>query len=227
MSRATTIEAAIHENPYPWGVKKIDADIIWRKTKGKGARVAVLDTGIEAGHKNLKGNVKKGASFVENVPSSADDSGHGTHCAGIIAAHGSGNNGGLYGVAPEASVFPVKVFNYNGKGPLSAIILGLEWCFQHDIDIVSMSFRIPGDMPSAALKQACETLVDKDTLLVAAVGNDREDKRRKTLGVGYPARYDCVLGVGATDRYDTIAPFSNTGRGVNLVAPGVSILSTY
>lgn len=226
-TRATTIEAAIQEHPYPWGVKKIDADIIWNKTKGKGARVAVLDTGIEADHKDLKGNVIRGASFVENVASSADDNGHGTHCAGIIAAHGGGANAGLYGVAPDASVFPVKVFNYNGKGPVSAIVLGLEWCFQNNIDIVSMSFRVPGDTPSPALKQACETLAEKGTILVAAVGNDQEDKRRKALGVGYPARYDCVLGVGATDRYDTIASFSSTGKGVDLVAPGVGILSTY
>ena len=74
------------------------------------------------------------------------------------------------------------------------------------------------------------TLWERGLLLVAATGNDRQDKKGtggKRLTVGYPAKYDSVLGVGATDRLDTIAQFSNTGEGVDLVAPGVGILSTY
>ena len=220
--------------PYPWGVKKIDADIVWTRTKGNGVRVAVLDTGVDARHPNLKANVKKGVSFVENVTSDHDDNGHGTHCAGIIAANlpsgkRRGNNW-IYGVAPEASIVPVKVLNYNGDGLLSAILSGLEWCLHNKIDIVSMSFRIPSNSQSYALEQACMTLWKRGLLLVAATGNDRQDKKGtggKRLTVGYPAKYDSVLGIGATDRLGTIAPFSNTGKGVDLVAPGVGILSTY
>ena len=232
--RPTQVKAAVEDFPYTWGVKKIDADIVWSKTKGNGVRVAVLDTGVDASHQNLKINVKKGVSFVENVTSHHDDNGHGTHCAGIIAANlpsGKRNgNGWIYGVAPEASIVPVKVLNYNGEGFLSAILGGLEWCLHNKIDIVSMSFRIPSDSKSHALEQACMTLWERGLLLVAATGNDREDKngtRNKRLTVGYPAKYDSVLGIGATDRLDTIAPFSNTGKGVDLVAPGVGILSTY
>ena len=232
----THVEAAVEDFPYPWGVKKIDADIVWRKTKGNGVRVAVLDTGVDANHRNLKVNVKKGVSFVENVTSYHDDNGHGTHCAGIIAANlpnrprGKSSNSWVYGVAPGASIVPVKVLNYNGDGLLSAILGGLEWCLHNKIDIVSMSFRIPSDSQSHALEQACMTLWERGLLLVAAIGNDREDKkgpRGRQLTVGYPAKYDSVLGIGATDRLDTIAPFSNTGKGVDLVAPGVDILSTY
>ena len=200
--------------PYPWGIKKIDADIVWPKTKGKGVRVAVLDTGIDSGHRNLQANVKRGVSCVENVTSDHDDNGHGTHCAGIIAANlPSGRrspNGWIYGVAPEASIFPVKVLNYNGDGLLSAILSGLEWCLHNKMDIVSMSFRIRSDSPSQALQQACMTLWQRGLLLVAATGNDCEDKKRpgrRSLTVGYPAQYDSVLGIGATDKLDTIAPF--------------------
>ena len=232
--RPTQVAAAVGDFPYPWGVKKIDADIVWIKTKGNGVRVAVLDTGVDACHPNLKANVKKGVSLVENVTFDRDDNGHGTHCAGIIAANlpsgkKRGNNW-IYGVAPEVSIVPVKVLNYNGDGLLSAILGGLEWCLHNKIDIVSMSFRIPSDSQSYALEQACMTLWERGLLLVAATGNDRQDKKGtggKRLTVGYPAKYDSVLGVGATDRLDTIAPFSNTGEGVDLVAPGVGILSTY
>ena len=111
--RPTDVRAAVEDFPYPWGIKKIDADIVWPKTKGKGVRVAVLDTGIDSGHRNLQANVKKGVSCVENVTSAHDDNGHGTHCAGIIAANlPSGRRSptdSIYGVAPEASIFPVKV----------------------------------------------------------------------------------------------------------------------
>ena len=233
-AQPTEVKAAVEDFPYTWGIKKIDADIVWPTTKGNGVRVAVLDTGVDASHKNLEVNVKKGVSFVENVTSDHDDSGHGTHCAGIIAANppGGKRNGNrwIYGVAPETSIVPVKVLNYSGTGLLSAILGGLEWCLQNEIDIVSMSFRIPSDSKSPALEQACMTLWKDGLLLVAATGNDREDKkgtRGRRLTVGYPAKYDSVLGIGATDRLDTIAPFSNTGKGVDLVAPGVGILSTY
>ena len=229
----TQVEAAVREYPYPWGVKKIDADIVWPKTQGKGVRVAVLDTGVDAGHPNLDGNIKKGVSFVENVTSDRDDNGHGTHCAGIVAAKNPGKKKSgewIFGVAPAASIVPVKILNYNGRGLLSAILGGLEWCLHNNIDIVSMSLRVPFSSSSSSLKQACMILWEKGILLVAAVGNDREElkgSKDELESVGLPAKYDCVIGVGATDRMDTIAPFSNVGKGVDLVAPGVNILSSY
>ena len=96
------------------------------------------------------------------------------------------------------------------------------------MDIVSMSFRLPSESP--ALEQACNILWDRGLLLIAAVGNDAEDAKKgkgKVGQVGYPARYDAVVGVGATNRFDTIAPFSNRGAGLDIVAPGVDVLSTY
>ena len=229
----TQVEAAVKDYPYPWGVKKIDADIVWPKTQGEGVRVAVLDTGVDAGHPNLHGNIKKGAVFVENVSSDHDDNGHGTHCAGIVAARipaGKRSSKLISGVAPKASIVPVKVLNYNGQGLLSGILGGLEWCLHNKISIISMSLRIPYSSNSFALKQACKILWDHGILLVAAVGNDQEERKGskgKQDWVGFPAKYDCVIGVGATDQMDTIAPFSNVGPGVDLVAPGVNILSTY
>ena len=147
---ATTLQAAVEKYPYPWGVKKIDADIVWSSAMGAGVRVAVLDTGIDASHPSLEQNVKKGVSFVENVLKTSDDNGHGTHCAGIVAANIANGSEGIYGVAPRAAVYPVKVLNYNGQGQLSAIIAGLDWCLNNSMDIVSMSFRLPSDSKSPA-----------------------------------------------------------------------------
>ena len=218
-------QSALAETPYTWGLQKIDADIAWDYTKGERAKVAILDTGIEANHAGLIGRVKPGVSFVENVPSEADDNGHGTHCAGIVAATPPENGDGMYGVAPAASLFPVKVMNYNGQGLTGDLIAGIEWCLEAGVDIVSMSLLIMSH--KVALRRTCEVAHAKGLVLVAAVGNDWQEPSKRRRGVGYPARYDCVIGVGATDRGDTIAPFSNRGKGVDIVAPGVDILSTY
>jgi len=129
-----------------WGVDKIDAELVWSTTTGSGVDVAILDTGIDYDHPDLVDNIAGGVNYTgwwyrdgnTNKMYWNDNNGHGTHCAGIVAA--SHNGSGVVGVAPDASLWAVKILGNDGSGYVSDIIQGLEWCVDNNIDIASMSF---------------------------------------------------------------------------------------
>lgn len=202
----------------PWGITKIEAPVVWAGgDKGTGIKVAVLDTGIDTAHPDLK--VVGGATYVQGSTSYTDDNGHGTHCAGIIAALDNGI--GIVGVAPEASLYAVKVLDSTGSGYTSSIILGIEWCINNGIQIISMSFGTSYN--SQSLESECGKAYRKGIVLVAAAGNSGPASDT----ILYPAKYSSVIAVAATDSSDTIASFSSRGSALSVAAPGVSILSTY
>ncbi len=209
----------------PWGVDRIDADEVWAAdyggNSGAGVDVAILDTGIDADHPDLviaggvncTGNILKDGSTRSTYWD--DKEGHGTHCAGVVAARN--NDIGVVGVAPEARLWAVKVLADDRSGYISDVIQGIEWCVDSGIEIISMSFT--GGF-SNALGEACDSAYDAGLLLVGASGNDG-------TVVGYPAAYDSVIAVSATDATDGLASFSCIGPEVELAAPGVAIPSTY
>jgi subtilisin len=184
---------------------------------GTGVKVAVIDTGINYTHEDLNGNYKGGYDFV-NDSDPIDDSynSHGTHVAGIIAAERNGL--GVVGVAPNASLYAVKVLDGSSHGSASWVIAGIEWAVENDMDVAIMSFGTSKD--SQPLRDACRNASDAGVLLVAAAGNTDGGN------VTYPARYDSVIAVTATDLNDCQASFSPIGPEVELAAPGVNILST-
>lgn len=207
----------------PWGVDRIDAEYAWSASTGAGVSVAVLDTGIDADHPDLQANLAGGVNFVSNPPWKApnptkwdDDNGHGTHCAGIIAA--ADNDIGVVGVAPEATLYAVKVLNKTGSGYISQIIAGLEWCVVNDIDIASMSLGTDSDVLS--FHEACDAAAAAGVILVAAAGNDGAD-------VDYPGAYPSVIAVAATNSDDAVASWSSPGTEVEIAAPGVDVYSTW
>jgi subtilisin len=207
----------------PWGVDRIDAEWAWDTSRGTGVKVAVIDTGIDPAHPDLVDNIAGGVNFVRKVwwrdpdPSKwADDNGHGTHVAGIIAA--VDNEIGVIGVAPEASLYTVKVLNKNGSGYISDIILGIEWAVDNGMQVANMSLGTDTDVQS--LHDACDAAADADLLLVAAAGNDGG-------AVDYPAAYSSVIAVAATDINDQRASWSSYGPEVLVAAPGVSVRSTW
>ena len=179
---------------------------------GKKIKVAVFDTGVSR-HEDLK--IKNGISFVDYTKKYDDDNGHGTHVAGTIAA--TDNKVGIVGVAPEVDVYAVKVLDKNGNGNYSDIIAGIEWAIDNNMDIINMSFG--GCIYSRALHEAIQQAVNAGIVIVAAAGN-------KTYGLMYPAMYPEVVAVGAIDENLQIATFSSRGPELDIVAPGVSILST-
>lgn len=198
----------------PAGVSQIKAPAAWDCSRGKGMKVAVLDTGIDPAHPDIAPNYKGGISFVPGE-SPMDGNSHGTHCAGTIGA--AINGAGVVGVAPAASLYAVKVLSNSGSGNWSWLIAGINWCIQNDIRIISMS--LGGSSAPAALETMVNAAWAKGLLLVAAAGNSGG-------AVGVPARYRNVIAVSAIDSTNTVAPFSCRGPEVELCAPGVSVLST-
>jgi len=208
-----------------WGVQRIGADHVWSTNTGKGVNVAILDTGVDYDHPDLAGNIAGGINYAgswwkdgsTNKLYWDDKYGHGSYCAGIVAA--LNNNIGVVGVAPGARLWVVKVLGDDGYGYISDIIQGLEWCVDNRIDIASMSFGAAEY--SESLANACNAAYDAGVLLVAAAGNEKGGP------VIYPAAYESVIAVSATNTNDVIADFSSIGPEVELAAPGVSIKSTY
>ena len=113
-----------------WGVMKIGADTVQATgNQGEGIKVAVIDTGINYLHEDLQANYKGGYDFVNKDADPFDDNGHGTHCAGIIAA--ADNNIAVVGVAPKASLYALKVLNSAGSGYTSDIIAAIQWALRY------------------------------------------------------------------------------------------------
>ncbi|MBT0653990.1 S8 family peptidase [Geomobilimonas luticola] len=202
-----------------WGVKRIGADVAATKgITGAGIKVAILDTGIDPDHPDLKDNYKGGYNFVYDNNDPYDDSryGHGTHLAGIIAARDNGT--GVVGVAPEASLYALKVLNGGLMGSTSDILAGIEWAITNKMQVINMSFG--AQMDSQAFRDACDAAFKAGIVLVAAAGNFNQPI------VDNPAGFDPVIAVSATAQDGTKAAFSNYGAKVELSAPGVAVMST-
>lgn len=213
----------------PWGVDRIDADLVWDQNRdlvvdsganaGGGVKIAILDTGIDLDHPDLQANIKGGINTINPLKSPDDDNGHGTHVAGIIAA--VDNQVGVLGVAPQAWLYAVKILNKQGSGFVSDIIEGLQWAISEGVDVINMSFGTSSDVQS--LHEAIAAAYNKGIVLVAAAGNSGPGENT----VLYPAKYPEVIAVSATDSSDSAASWSSRGPEVELAAPGVYIPSTY
>jgi subtilisin len=201
----------------PLGVERIGARRVWERTTGKEVKVAVLDTGIDINHPDLKINVAEGINLVSPGVVPEDDHGHGTHIAGIIAA--ADNSSGVIGVSPAAQLYPVKVLNSRGEGTLTHILEGLQWCVDNGIQVINMSFGT--DSHSVALEKAITVVHRAGIVMVAAAGNDGTN-----FSVDFPAAYHQTVAVGAVTSGDRLAWYSSRGSEITLVAPGDRVLST-
>ncbi|GAB3421309.1 S8 family serine peptidase [Flindersiella endophytica] len=211
-------------------VPQIEAPTAWRAGyDGKGVKVAVLDTGYDAGHPDLAGRVSAGKSFVpgETVQ---DGFGHGTHVASIVGGSGQASGGKRKGVAPRSDLLIGKVLDNSGGGELSWAIEGMEWATAQGAQVVNMSFGAPtyeGDEDIMA--QAVDRLsAQSGTLFVAAAGN--AGPRNQT--VLSPGTATTALTVGAVSKQDDLAGFSSRGPRLGdgalkpeVTAPGVDIVA--
>jgi thermitase len=184
--------------------------------------VAVLDTGVDLAHPDLAGRLwqdaagRYGYDFANDDPDPSDDNGHGTHCAGIIAAAG-GNGMGIAGAAPPARIMAVKFIGASGTGDVSDSFDSLFYATANGADVISNSWGTP--WPSAALQLVVDYAWSQGVIVVAAAGNSASSSPT------HPAGLEHVLAVAATDARDRLASFSNFGSWVDLAAPGVDVLS--
>lgn len=206
---------------YPQNLKELNIPEVWKKTRGKGVVVAVLDTGTPKDHPDLIKNVdlSKCRSFIPGEDIWDTYHGHSTHVGGTIAA--IDNHFGIVGVAPEVTIVTIKVLGKNGRGSSDSIAKGLEYCLKLKPDVINMSLgsTTPMDSVHAVVKK----LVKAGIPVIAAAGNDGKE------GIMYPAQYDEVIAVGSYGR-GTIrnkSLFSNYGDTLDIMAPGEEILSTY
>ncbi|MBM3266809.1 MAG: S8 family serine peptidase [Candidatus Sericytochromatia bacterium] len=219
--------------PAQWALRRIDLCkaesgecAAWDTYRGKGVRVAVIDTGVDFDHPDLKGNLLTGANFLEGKGLPADDFGHGTHVAGIIAA--VANNGkGIAGVAPEAQILPIRVLGVDG-GNTAGLIQGLAFAIRNGAKVVNLSLGSAQTSEIEARQMA--QAIANDVVVVAAAGNEALAGNP----LEYPAAISGVISVAATRpatddvevRFWEHAPFSNYNPFVTVAAPGVDILST-
>ncbi|HWG91439.1 MAG TPA: S8 family serine peptidase [Candidatus Thermoplasmatota archaeon] len=204
---------------YQWGAKQIYAHIAWDKTRGStGVKLCVTDTGIHASHEEFYGytRILRGYDFVYEDTTPNDPNGHGTHVIGIASAQ-MNNAKGMAGTS-QTTLLPVRVLDGAGSGTPTDIAQGVRYCADQGSHIISMSL---GGGASTTIQDAIVYAQNKGLLVIAATGNDG------CYCTSYPAGYSGVLGVGATDKSNARASFSNYGPAVDIVAPGVSIVSAY
>ncbi|EIT86357.1 intracellular serine protease [Fictibacillus macauensis ZFHKF-1] len=214
----------------PYGVQMMNAPAMWQEdAKGTDIVVAVLDTGCDGTHPNLKDRIIGGRSFIGGDPSDYSDAHyHGTHVAGTIAASFSAK--GVTGVAPEAKLLILRVLDEQGSGSYEGINEAIRYAISwrgdkgERVRVISMSLGGPEDDPN--MHEAIKTAVEEGIVVVCAAGNEG-DSNEKSDEQSYPGYYKEVVQVGAIDEQKKLASFSNTNDEIDVVAPGVNIISTF
>ncbi|MGW0333393.1 S8 family serine peptidase [Streptomyces sp. NPDC003011] len=211
--------AAYDAQSKQWYLEPMQAEKMWKVSKGEGVKVAVIDSGVNASTPSLKGQV-----LTDEVPKSVaynvtdDYSGHGTTMAELIAGTGAG--GGLRGLAPEAKIVPYRIETEDLKGGAEEKQKtpeardAIRAAADTDVKIINMSFGSVG--PSSKDKAAIEYAASKGKLLIASVGNEGRDKGM----IAYPAAFPYVIGVSASDESGKVSEFSSSGNYVDVAAPG-------
>lgn len=229
-----TIQSVVDRtNETPEGVRLVQAPAIWEdSSQGEGIVIAVIDTGINTSHPDLKTQIIAGRNFTTDYSGDPDvfedNNGHGTHVSGTIAA--SFNNEGVVGIAPKAQILSLKALTGEGAGEyewiIDAINYAVNWRGPNDerVRVISMSLGGPEDVPE--MHKAIQNAVNHDISVVVAAGNDG-DSQEDTFEYAYPGAYNEVISVGAVGMDLQPAPFTNTHTEIDLVAPGVDVLSTY
>ena len=210
-----------------WGLDNINAPDVWNGssefsgTKGAGATVAVIDTGVDLSHPEFEQRIVSGYDFVDNDSIADDGQGHGTHVAGTIAgSHGDGV--GISGVAPESKIMPIRVLGDDGRGWTSDIIAGIRWATDNGADVINLS--LGGGGYSHAMADAIRYASERNSVVVMASGNSGGSSPE------YPAAHATNFGlaVGAVDRSRNFASFSNRAGSTSIdfvTAPGVNVYS--
>jgi subtilisin family serine protease len=195
-----------------WGPRAVRAPGAWGVTTGSRETViAIVDTGVDADHPDLRGRVLRGWDFHGNDANPRDENGHGTAVAGVAAA--AGNNGvGIAGMCWKCRILPVRVLNANGSGSHSNIAAGIVWAANHGADVINLSLATP--TRTNIMSDAVAYARRRGAVVVAAAGN--EGSRRRY----FPAALPGVISVAASQSSGRLYNWSNRGTWIKLAAPG-------
>ena len=216
---APAAEAADSLRHRQWNMSMVATDAAHATATGKGVVVAVVDTGVQAGHPDLQGRLVPGHDFVENDSTPHDGDGHGTHVLGIAGA--ATNNGeGIASVAPEAMLMPIRVLDDQGGGFADDAAKGIDFAIEHGADVINLSFgpEIPLAGAGGEFEQAVDRALDRGLVVVAAAGNSSLPVCEQGPAEGR------LLCVGAVDRRRNRSVYSSFGAGLAISAPGGSAL---
>ncbi|MFJ3290200.1 S8 family serine peptidase [Streptomyces sp. NPDC086669] len=198
-----------------WPLTVYDAEKVWKASQGEGVTVAVIDSGVDASHPDLTGQVLPGKDFTNADDPHKDDDGHGTGMASLIAGHGHGANGssGVVGLAPKAKILPIRTGSNGDKLNTTEWAAGVRYAVDHGATVINLSLVDSSAYPGSKAAKAIKYAQDHDAVVVAGAGNDAGT-------VNYPAALPGVVAVSAVDQGLNFWSKSNTGN-VTVAAPGV------
>ena len=225
-----TVESIEENTTYiPYGIEQCEAPEIWQTgERGEDVVIAVLDTGIDMNHPDLKNNIIDGRNFTRegNSKDYTDRNGHGTHVAGTIAASGE-----ILGVAPDAKLLICKVLDRNGSGGYWSIIEGIkyatEWKGKNGEKVRIISMSLGGTENDPKLEKAILEAAARGIVIIVASGNEGDNDQTTYEEQSYPAMYNECITVAACNEQKKLASFSNNHKQVDVIAAGVQVLSTY
>jgi subtilisin family serine protease len=204
------------EQFYGWEISKFNIQQLWKSSTGDGVRVAIIDTGCDINHDDLKNNLLQGINLVNNKKDPIDGNGHGTHVSGTIAAEN--NSKGMVGVAPKTKIIPIKALNDDGSGNNYDIAKGIVWAVDYGCDFIGMSLGCENEPPD--IKKAIEYAIQKNVIIFCAAGNSGE--KHSLL---FPAGNENTISIGAIDRNLNRTDFTCTGEQLDFLCPGKDIVS--
>lgn len=216
---------------FTWGLFAVGANR--SRYAGRGIKIAVLDTGVDAQHPDLEGRIAASETFVGGTIQ--DVQGHGTHCAGTALGPARPSTGRRYGVACEAELHVGKVLNDNGSGSEGDVLLGMRWAIGQKCEVISMSLGRPtvqDEIPDPSYEEAGRVALAAGSLIVAAAGNESRRELGYIAPVGSPANATTIMAVAAVDSASSVAYFSCGGIGrrggeIDVAAPGVAVYSAF
>ncbi|GAA2966586.1 MULTISPECIES: type VII secretion-associated serine protease mycosin [Streptomycetaceae] len=211
----------------PWPLQRVLLDELWQDTKGKGVKVAVIDTGVDIANPQLKEAVdtSAGRNLLKGGRSdgTTDEVGHGTKVAGIIAARPREGTG-FVGLAPEATIIPIRQNDEKNSGKDTTMATAIDHAIAEGAGVINISQDTTKALTEdSALGRAVARALAEDIVVVASAGNDGMDGKLRNT---YPAAFPGVLAVASSDRNNERAAFSQAGEFVGVAAPGVDIVST-
>jgi subtilisin family serine protease len=201
----------------PWSIISFDVPGFWKYSEGNNVTVAVIDTGCDLNHEDIKDNLVKGYNFIEINKDPIDRNGHGTHVAGTIAAVNNGK--GIVGVAPKTKIMPIKALDDSGMGSNDNVAFAIMWAIENGADIITMS--LGSEYPSLSIEKALIIAEERNVIVFCAAGNSgiKND-------VNFPAKYNETISIGAVNKELDICEFSCSGDSLDFLAPGQDIISS-